>query len=145
MACSNVILFEANLTQGQPSFLDYYQLLTRPNGTQLLASTNGVFQTGGVVGTLCLYDCPNRTWALLTKWQTFLRRQVWEERRIGNRESMFPSTSRSYRRHNLERFALPDIWSRLGWQHQLRRISRFPLDSGCWGLHDSRSSSYLDV
>lgn len=39
---------------GQPSFLEYFQLTTRPDGTQLLAATNGIFQTGAVIGTLTL-------------------------------------------------------------------------------------------
>lgn len=35
----------------QPSFLTYFELLTRPNGSQLIATTNGLFFTGGVLGT----------------------------------------------------------------------------------------------
>lgn len=42
------------MESGQPSFLEYFELTTRPNGTQLLAATNGIFQTGGVLGTLTL-------------------------------------------------------------------------------------------
>lgn len=41
-------------TLGQPTFLEYFQLETRSNGTDLISATNGVFQTGGVIGTLCL-------------------------------------------------------------------------------------------
>ncbi|PPJ50896.1 hypothetical protein CBER1_07593 [Cercospora berteroae] len=41
-------------TLGQPTFIAYFQLATRPNGTQLIAATNGLFQAGGVIGTLTL-------------------------------------------------------------------------------------------
>ena len=41
-------------TLAQPSFLEYFALLTRPGGTALLSATNGIFQTGGVLGTLTL-------------------------------------------------------------------------------------------
>jgi MFS family permease len=53
-------------TLGQPSFISYMQLDTRPNGTDLLSATNGLFQTGGVLGTLFLpYICDKfgRKWA----------------------------------------------------------------------------------
>ena len=39
----------------QPTFIAYFELATRPDGTALLSTTNGVFQTGGVIGTLTLY------------------------------------------------------------------------------------------
>ena len=42
------------------------ELDTRPNGTDLLSSMNGVFQTGGVIGTLLLptvADKYGRKWA----------------------------------------------------------------------------------
>lgn len=51
---------------GQPSFIRYMELDTRPNGTDLLSSMNGVFQTGGVIGTLMLptvADKYGRKWA----------------------------------------------------------------------------------
>lgn len=38
----------------QPSFVSYFDLDTRPNATALLSATNGIFQTGGVLGTLTL-------------------------------------------------------------------------------------------
>ncbi|KAF2467020.1 MFS transporter [Lindgomyces ingoldianus] len=41
-------------TLGQPSFIKYFELDTRSNGTDLLSTTNGLFQAGGVVGTLLL-------------------------------------------------------------------------------------------
>jgi MFS family permease len=51
---------------GQPSFITYFELDTRPNRTDLIASTNGLFQTGGTLGTLCLpwfADKYGRKWA----------------------------------------------------------------------------------
>jgi MFS family permease len=39
---------------GQPSFIKYFELDTRKDATDLEASMNGLFQTGGVVGTLLL-------------------------------------------------------------------------------------------
>jgi urea transporter len=53
-------------TLGQPSFIKYFELDTRPNRTDLIASTNGLFQTGGVLGTLSLpwvCDKYGRRWA----------------------------------------------------------------------------------
>ncbi|SMQ53932.1 unnamed protein product [Zymoseptoria tritici ST99CH_3D7] len=41
-------------TLGQPTFVSYFALATRPNGPQLIAATNGLFQAGGVIGTLTL-------------------------------------------------------------------------------------------
>ncbi|KAF2742385.1 MFS transporter [Sporormia fimetaria CBS 119925] len=41
-------------TLGQPSFISYFQLDTRSNGTDLISTTNGIFQAGGVIGTLLL-------------------------------------------------------------------------------------------
>ncbi|KAF1807807.1 MFS transporter, partial [Eremomyces bilateralis CBS 781.70] len=41
-------------TLGQPSFIEYFALETRSNGTDLISSTNGLFQAGGVIGTLML-------------------------------------------------------------------------------------------
>jgi len=39
---------------GQPTFIAYFELATRSNGTGLLSATNGLFQAGGVLGTLTL-------------------------------------------------------------------------------------------
>ncbi|KIW49678.1 hypothetical protein PV05_11332 [Exophiala xenobiotica] len=41
-------------TLGQPSFIEYFDLATRNNGTDLISTMNGLFQTGGVIGTLIL-------------------------------------------------------------------------------------------
>ena len=41
-------------TLGQPTFIKYFNLDTRSNATDLISATNGVFQTGGVIGTMCL-------------------------------------------------------------------------------------------
>jgi MFS family permease len=39
---------------GQPSFITYFDLDTRPDATDLISTTNGIFQAGGVIGTLLL-------------------------------------------------------------------------------------------
>lgn len=39
-------------TLGQPSFLSYFELATRPNATQLEGAINGLFQAGGLFGSL---------------------------------------------------------------------------------------------
>jgi len=39
---------------GQPSFNAYFEIATRSNGTDLISTMNGLFQTGGFLGTLCL-------------------------------------------------------------------------------------------
>ena len=41
-------------TLGQPSFIAYFDLAMRPDGTDLMSTMNGIFQAGGVLGTLCL-------------------------------------------------------------------------------------------
>lgn len=41
-------------TLGQPSFIKYFNLDTRSDATDLISTTNGIFQTGGVIGTLLL-------------------------------------------------------------------------------------------
>jgi MFS family permease len=41
-------------TLAQPTFIEYFGFATRPNATAILSATNGVFQTGGVIGTLTL-------------------------------------------------------------------------------------------
>lgn len=38
----------------QPTFITSFDLDTRPDATALLSATNGIFQTGGVLGTLTL-------------------------------------------------------------------------------------------
>ncbi|KAK5069876.1 hypothetical protein LTR64_007942 [Lithohypha guttulata] len=53
-------------TLGQPSFTAYFELDTVSNSTDLIATTNGLFQAGGVIGTLCLpwfADKYGRKWA----------------------------------------------------------------------------------
>lgn len=54
---------------GQPSFIEYFDLATRSNGTDLIATMNGLFQAGGVIGTLVLpwiADKYGRKWACAT-------------------------------------------------------------------------------
>ncbi|KIX01162.1 uncharacterized protein Z518_08887 [Rhinocladiella mackenziei CBS 650.93] len=54
-------------TLGQPSFIEYFALATRSNGTDLLSTMNGLFQTGGTLGTLMLpyvADRWGRKWAI---------------------------------------------------------------------------------
>ena len=54
-------------TLGQPAFIEYFALETRNNGTDLESTTNGLFQAGGVLGTLCLSwiaDKFGRKWAI---------------------------------------------------------------------------------
>lgn len=54
-------------TLGQPSFITYFQLDTRANATDLISTTNGLFQTGGVIGTLLLpiiSDKYGRKWGI---------------------------------------------------------------------------------
>lgn len=51
---------------GQPSFIRYMKLDTRPDGTDLESTMNGLFQAGGVIGTLMLpmvADKLGRKWA----------------------------------------------------------------------------------
>ncbi|OQV09352.1 hypothetical protein CLAIMM_13482 [Cladophialophora immunda] len=53
-------------TLAQPSFLAYFELLTRSNGTQLIAATNGLFFSGGALGTVTISfvaDRWGRIWA----------------------------------------------------------------------------------
>lgn len=52
---------------GQPSFIAYFDLATRSNGTDLISTMNGLFQTGGTIGTLILpyvADRWGRKWAI---------------------------------------------------------------------------------
>ena len=52
---------------GQPSFIEYFDLATRKNGTDLISTTNGLFQAGGVIGTLLLpiiSDKYGRKWGI---------------------------------------------------------------------------------
>ncbi|KAL6792876.1 general substrate transporter [Trichoderma sp. SZMC 28012] len=46
--CSSIIA----TTLGQPSFIAYFELDTRPNATQLEGAINGLFQAGGLFGCL---------------------------------------------------------------------------------------------
>lgn len=39
-------------TLAQPSFISYFELDTRPDGTQLIATMNGLYQAGGFLGVL---------------------------------------------------------------------------------------------
>jgi MFS family permease len=43
-----------SITLGQPSFLEYFALDTRPDAADLEATMNGLYQAGGVIGTLSL-------------------------------------------------------------------------------------------
>ncbi|OAP58544.1 hypothetical protein AYL99_07634 [Fonsecaea erecta] len=55
-------------TLGQPSFIAYFDLATRSNGTDLISTMNGLFQTGGTIGTLMLpyvADRWGRKWAIV--------------------------------------------------------------------------------
>lgn len=45
---------------GQPSFIKYFELDTRHNGTDLESTMNGLFQAGGVIGTLLLPNISDR-------------------------------------------------------------------------------------
>jgi MFS family permease len=54
-------------TLGQPSFYAYFDLNTRSNGTDLISSMNGLFQAGGVIGSLLIpyfSDKWGRKWAI---------------------------------------------------------------------------------
>jgi MFS family permease len=60
---------ELTANPGQPSFISYMKLDTLSNGTDLESTTNGLFQTGGVIGTLLLpwvADKWGRRWACAT-------------------------------------------------------------------------------
>jgi MFS family permease len=46
--------------EGQPSFIQYFDLATRSDASALIGSLNGVFQAGGVVGTLLLPTVADR-------------------------------------------------------------------------------------
>jgi MFS family permease len=43
-----------SITLGQPSFLEYFHLDTRPDAANLEATMNGLYQAGGVIGALSL-------------------------------------------------------------------------------------------
>lgn len=52
---------------GQPTSIEYFGLATVSNGIDLISTMNGLFQTGGVIGTLLLptaADKWSRKWAL---------------------------------------------------------------------------------
>jgi len=42
-------------TLGQPSFIEYFELDTRPDSTNIQGAINGLFQAGGFIGTLVCY------------------------------------------------------------------------------------------
>ena len=42
-------------TLGQPSFITYFHMDTRPNATDISGAINGLFQAGGFIGTLVCY------------------------------------------------------------------------------------------
>jgi MFS family permease len=42
------------VTLGQPSFVEYFELETRSNGTSLISAMNGLFQAGAFFGALCI-------------------------------------------------------------------------------------------
>lgn len=48
--CRRLMLIQS----GQPSFIKYMELDTRPDANDLIATTNGLFQAGGTLGTLAL-------------------------------------------------------------------------------------------
>lgn len=61
--CASIIA----TTLGQPTFLHYFALDTRSNANDLIGAINGLFQTGGLFGTLsCIWtaDRFGRRWAL---------------------------------------------------------------------------------
>jgi len=61
-----LLLTSLTVGPGQPSFIEYFDLATRSNGTDLISTMNGLFQTGGVIGTLMLpwvADKWGRKWA----------------------------------------------------------------------------------
>lgn len=49
--CSSIIA----TTLGQPSFITYFELDTRPNSAEIQGAINGLFQAGGFIGTLVCY------------------------------------------------------------------------------------------
>ncbi|KAF5609428.1 major facilitator superfamily transporter [Fusarium subglutinans] len=56
-------------TLGQPTFLSYFALDSRPNANDLMGAINGLFQAGGFLGTLSCYaiaDSLGRRKAILT-------------------------------------------------------------------------------
>jgi MFS family permease len=75
--CASVI----GSTLGQPSFIKYFQLDTRNNGTDLISTMNGLFQAGGVIGSLCLpwvADKFGRKWAIgAVRCQIFSRCAIY--------------------------------------------------------------------
>ena len=54
-------------TLGQPQFISYFDLDTRSNRLDLISTMNGLYQAGGVIGTMCLpwvADKFGRKWAI---------------------------------------------------------------------------------
>jgi MFS family permease len=55
-------------TLGQPSFLEYFNLLTAPNATSILGATGGLFFAGATIGPLLLpwiADKYGRKWSIV--------------------------------------------------------------------------------
>ncbi|KAK4950712.1 hypothetical protein LTR10_010705 [Elasticomyces elasticus] len=62
--CASIIA----TTLGQPTFISYFALDTRSNAASLTGAVNGLFQAGGLIGTLCssfLADSLGRRKAIL--------------------------------------------------------------------------------
>jgi MFS family permease len=51
--CSKIATI-LTLVAAQPTFITYFDLDTRADATALISATNGIFQTGGFLGTLTL-------------------------------------------------------------------------------------------
>lgn len=54
--CASIIA----TTLGQPSFITYFELDTRSNAADLMGAINGLFQTGGLFGTLSCITTADR-------------------------------------------------------------------------------------
>jgi MFS family permease len=102
-------------TLGQPSFISYFELDTRKNGTDLISTTNGLFQAGGVVGTLLLpniSDRYGRKWGIaIVSYLTFIV-LLWAD-------------------EYTECYVSYPIWRFSRRQHRHRRIHRLPLYCRC--------------
>ncbi|KAL6240681.1 hypothetical protein RBB50_012391 [Rhinocladiella similis] len=53
--CSSIIA----TTLGQPTFISYFDLDTRSNATQLIGAINGLYQAGGLFGSLSMIKFPD--------------------------------------------------------------------------------------
>ena len=115
-------------TLGQPSFISYFELDTRENGTDLISTTNGLFQAGGVVGTLLL---PNISDRYGRKWGIAI---------VSSITFIVLSWADGYTECYVSYF----IWRFSRRQHQHRRIHLLPLYCRCQRIHDPRGHSDLD-